>query len=45
MDAEPRLRAAVDSCEGAPLDETSNSQGWILRRAFDVVSAVDIMIY
>lgn len=39
-EVEPRLHAAVERCEGAPLDASSGSQGWILRRAFDAVSAL-----
>lgn len=36
-DMEPRLAAALRSCEAAPLDASSGSQGWIIRRAFDSI--------
>ena len=34
---EPILAEALAACEGQPLDSSSNSQGWILRRALDTV--------
>jgi hypothetical protein len=36
-EAEPRLAEAVAKCEGRPVGSEADSQGWIMRRAFDDV--------
>ena len=38
-DAEPALQLAVDASSLAPCDGSSNSQGFVLRRAFDKLSS------
>ena len=33
----PALDSAVRECDGAPISSAGNSQGWIIRRAFDLI--------